>query len=151
MNASLALDLLIAALLCVTIGYSFVLYRRLASLRRSNAEMGRMVRKFSHSIERAQTGMLTMRSTGMEMSSALQERTDAARVVGDDLDVLTNAGNRLADRLDALVSESRAQVQSAGNQSGTVKWGGAKPGPRLAKVARSETEHELAETLRGAR
>ncbi len=153
MNASLALDILIAGLLVVTIGYSGVLYRRLAHLRRSNSEMNRLVRKFSHSIERAQLGLLSLKSTGAELSSTLQERTDAARLAGDDLGILTDAGNHLADRLDGLVSEGRTRARTGGHQ-GSQKLAqegrGAEPRVRPTEMARSETELELAEALREA-
>ncbi|MCH8110602.1 MAG: hypothetical protein IH905_01395 [Proteobacteria bacterium] len=151
MSPALILDIVIAVMLVVTIGYSVVLYRRLGVLRRSHDDMDKLVRKFAHSIERAQTGLLTLKTTTTEVSSVLVERTEAARAVSDDLGFLTTSADRLADRLDALVGEGRAQA-SVG-----VLQGGAPPGPQTpqsdlgtvgGKVDRSETERELMEALR---
>ena len=154
MSPALILDIVIAVMLVVTIGYSVVLYRRLGVLRRSHEDMEKLVRKFAYSIERAQTGLLTLKTASAELSSVLVERTEAARAVSDDLGFLTTSADRLADRLDALVGEGRAQA-SVG-----VLQGGASPGaqtrqgelgPGGGKADRSETERELMEALREAK
>ena len=51
MSFALILDIVIAVMLVVTIGYSVVLYRRLGVLRRSHDDMEKVVRKFAHSIK----------------------------------------------------------------------------------------------------
>ncbi len=154
MSPALILDAVIAVMLVVTIGYSVVLYRRLGVLRRSHADMAKLVRKFAFSIEQAQTGLLSLKSASTELSSVLVERTEAARAVSDDLGFLTTSADRLADRLDALVGEGRAQAGVGALQ------GGAAPGtqttqsnlaPGDGNVDRSETERELMEALREAK
>lgn len=154
MSPALILDIVIAVMLVVTIGYSVVLYRRLGVLRGSHDDMKKVVRKFSFSIERAQTGLLTLKTASTELSSVLAERTEAARAVSDDLGFLTTSADRLADRLDALVGEGRAQASVGVLQGGAAP--GAQPpqsdlGPDDGKVDRSETERELMEALREAK
>lgn len=154
MSPAVILDIVIAVMLVVTIGYSVVLYRRLGVLRSSQTDMDALVRNFAGSIERAQTGLLTLKTAGTELSSALAERTDAARAVNDDLGFLTNSAERLADRLDALVGEGRAQVGAGALQGGAMRSG---PAPQSglssqdSDADRSETERELMEALREAK
>lgn len=154
MSAALILDIVIAVMLMVTIAYSVLLYRRLGVLRQSRDDMDKVVRKFTSSIERGQTVLLTLKSASAEMSSVLVERTEAARAVSDDLGFLTTSADGLADRLDALVGEGRVQASVGGLQ------GGASPGlqapknasgPGDGKLGRSETERELMEALREAK
>ena len=77
MSPALILDIVIAVMLVVTIGYSVVLYRRLGVLRGSHDDMKKVVRKFSFSIERAQTGLPTLQAASTELSSVLAGRPDA--------------------------------------------------------------------------
>ncbi len=154
MNPALILDIVIAVMLVVTIGYSVVLYRRLGVLRRSHDDMEKVVRKFAHSIERAQTGLLTLKTASAELSSVLVERTEAARAVSDDLGFLTTSADRLADRLDALVGEGRAQA-SVGVLKDAAAPGAQTPqsdrDPGGGKIDQSETERELMQALREAK
>ena len=154
MSPSLILDIVIAVMLVVTIGYSVVLYRRLGVLRSTHDDMDKMMRKFAFSIERAQTGLLTLKTAGTELSSALAERTEAARAVSDDLGFLTTSADRLADRLDALVGEGRAQASVGALQNRAAvsaqTWQ-SDIAPEDEGVDRSETERELMEALREAK
>lgn len=151
MSPALILDMAIAVLLAVTIGYSVVLYRRLGVLRSSHDDMEKLVRKFAYSIERAQTGLLSLKTASTELSSVLVERTEAARAVGDDLGFLTTSADRLADRLDALVGQGRVQAGVGVFQDGAapgVQTAHGNLEPEGGTANRSETERELMEALR---
>ncbi len=144
MSFPLALDVVVAVLLAVTIGYCVVLYRRLNQLRASQGEMSSAVKGFGAATERAQAGLLTLKTTGTELSGVLQERIDEARALNDDLSVLTDSGNRLADRLDDSLREIRTQVDI---HAAELK-GGEGAG---SEALDSESERDLMEALRQAR
>ena len=81
MSFPLVLDATVAVLLAITIGYCVVLYWRLNQLRRSQGEMSSVMEGFGAATERAQTGLLTLKMAGAELSSALQDRIDQARTL----------------------------------------------------------------------
>jgi len=139
MNLSLAADFMVAALLAATIGYCVVLNRRLGALRGAQGEMKTMIAEFDRAIGAANIGIANLRQAGEAAGRDLEDRVGHARKLVDELNFLTESGNKLADR---LVAERPAQK------------------PRLieavveaapATAPRSEAERELLQALRRAR
>jgi hypothetical protein len=103
MTFSLVLDIVIAVLLVITIGYAMVLNRRLTGLRKDKAQLEKLAASFGEATLRAGQGTLVLRST----TGALQECIDKAEVLRDDLQFLLDRGTSAADRLEAVVRSSR--------------------------------------------
>ncbi len=128
MTFGLVLEGLVALLMVATIVFCFRLNRRLASLRGVQAEMKGLVASFVAATERAELGVARLRAAAEETGDTLQERLEGARAVVDELAFLSETGTRLAERLEAGVTDRRSRPEA----------------PTLA-------ERELIDTLRRAR
>jgi len=149
MEIPVLLDGAVAALLLITIGYCVVLYARLNEVRKSNTVMKSLVAEFSSATERAQAGLLSIKSTGSELSSALDERIDEARSLKGDLVYVTKVAQSLAERLDiALDENSKRQTTEQKRPAAKRKIGAASKA--LARAS-SESERELMSALQQAR
>lgn len=144
MPFSLALDVLVAVLLVITIGYAMVLNRRLGRLRRDKSELEKLAATFGQATARAEESIGNLKKT----ADALKGRIDNAQALRDDLAFLIDRGGSAADRLEETVRAAR-------------KEGGSRPRPGLKKPAaahgngkitpKSTAERELLKALQAAR
>ena len=167
MPMSIILDILVAVLLVVTIGYAVVLNKRLGSLRGDREELERLARGFIETTERAETGIGELRS----MTDILDERIKRAESLRDDLLFLMERGNSAADRLEVVVRDARDQDPVVGAKKtepqpaqpapdAAAKLGDANDAPRDLLVADqaeriatdevSDAERELLKALRSS-
>jgi hypothetical protein len=134
MNAEFLLEALVAALLVVTVGYCWQLNRRLGALRGAQAELGRLLQEFGRATRSADAAIVELKKASGETAQQLEERVRQARALCDELTVMTQAGNGLAERL-----ERGATRRTSANDAGP------------AHPARSESERELLAALRQTR
>ena len=125
MTFSLALELVVAVLLVVTIAYAVVLNRRLGALRSDKSELENVAASFGEATLRAGESITKLKTT----ADKLQERIDKAQSLRDDLVFLIERGGQAADRLEETVRAARKE--------GDI-------GPRVTPVAES-TEEEKGE------
>jgi methyl-accepting chemotaxis protein len=142
---SLALDILLAGLLAVTIAYAAVLNRRLKVLRDNKDELQKLAVMFGDSTVRAEQSIARLKATADELGG----RIDKAQSLRDDLAFLIERGGSAADRLEAGVRAARKQ---------TPKEAPAQPAhelkaePKKDKVQTdTDAERELLNALRSAR
>ena len=143
MNLSILADLLVAALLAATSGYCVVLNRRLGALRGAQGELKTMIAEFDRAIGSANASIANLRQAGEAAGKDLEERVASARTLVDELNFLTDSGNKLADR---LVAERPVQKPRLVEVPVDVEVGA----PAIA-APRSEAERELLQALRRAR
>ena len=98
MTAGLVLDGMIVLLLVPTVGFAFVLNRRLATLRRAQDEFRELLSGFNEATERAQTGVFQLKAAAGEVGGKLRDGVEKAGTAGDELSFLIDAGNRLLAR-----------------------------------------------------
>ncbi len=146
MTVGLLLDGLVAGLLATTIVYCFLLHRRLAVLRDAQAEMAELIMRFNAAADRAKSGVDDLKQATTAAGSDLQSEIRKARAMADELMVMAESGERLAERLEKGIGAAR--VQSATSRKGEAnQTSGATAGGR----ARSDAERELMQALRQAR
>ena len=134
MSVEFLLEIMVAALLVVTVGYCWQLNRRLGALRGAQGELGRLLHEFGRATQSAESAIAELKRASGETAGQLEDRVREARALRDELSVMTQAGNGLAERLERGASSRRpAEDQSAR--------------PRQ----RSESERELLAALRQAR
>jgi hypothetical protein len=97
------MDVIVALLLVVTIGYAIRLNKRLGMLRRDKAELEKLAATFADSTVRADESLGRLRSTADQM----QQQITLAQRLHDDLVFLLNRGEKAADRLEDVVRVSR--------------------------------------------
>lgn len=103
---SLILDMFVAVLLIVMIGYAFTLNKRLGTLRRDKGELQKLALSFGDATLRAEESTAQLRAT----IDVLQERIKKAESLRDDLVFLVERGNGTADTLEELVRTARDKV-----------------------------------------
>ena len=158
MTLSLVLDVLVAALLVVTISYAVVLNRRLKALRRDRDALERLAAGFGEATLRAGQSTLKLRST----ADALSECIDKGEALRNDLRFLLERGTATADRLEDGIRASRtgakaaagAKDESAGERRVPAPEG--KPARRTPQgegepQAASEAERQLFKALQSVR
>jgi len=101
---SLLLDGLIVTLLVAFIVFAVRLNRSLAGLREGKAELERLIREFGEATARAETGVKGLKRTADETGAGLQARIDKAKALQDELAIIVESGERLADRLASAAS-----------------------------------------------
>ena len=166
MPLSLILDLLLAILLIVTIGYAVSLNSRLGMLRRDKEELEKLASTFANATLRAEEGVGKLKNTAEQ----LQQRVDKAQSLRDDLVFLIDRGGSAADRLEDSVRTARKhgdispKLQAEGGKKAEMKTAqGAAPtqsaGSGRSSVeavsqaddTRAEAERELLKALQAAR
>ena len=103
---SLILDMFVAVLLIVMIGYAFTLNKRLGTLRRDKEELQKLALNFGDATIRAEESTVQLRAT----IDVLQEQIKRAESLREDLVFLVDRGNGTADTLEELVRTVRDKL-----------------------------------------
>ncbi len=134
----IVLETIVAILLIVTVVYCYVLNKRLATLRNSQDEMKQLLNDFAVAMQKAEISVAELRNASLEIGDKLNARVTAARALSDELNVMVNSGEDLANRLEHGLVGRKAEPKS------TVK-------ADIDGSSRSESERELLEALRRAK
>ena len=101
------LELVLLATLGVTGFYAVRLERALRVLRGDRAAVDELVAGFDASARNAGQGLDRLRDAAESAGREIARHVERAAALKDDLGYLTDRGNRLADRMDALVRAGR--------------------------------------------
>lgn len=135
------LEVLLAVLLALTVGYCFVLDRKLRALRQAQGSFESLLAEFTRATERAESSVTALRRACGELAAELDEKLETGRTLNDELTTITQSGNALADRIESGLLDRPREV-----------GGGERPEPREeAATGRSESERELMQALRASR
>lgn len=129
MDYSLIVDLFVAVLLVVTIGYAIVLNKRLGKLRRDKAKLEKLAATFGESTIRAEDSIEKLRNS----ADTLQDRMDKAQALRDDLAFLIDRGSQTADKLEDLVRATRDKPDASPRPVSEKANAGAKNGNGQSK------------------
>ena len=101
------LDIALIVLLAVTLFHAVRLERALGVLRRDRSALEELVAGFNASTRQAEQGIERLRAAADGAGRQIAKQVETATALKDDLMFLTERGERLADRLDALVRAGR--------------------------------------------
>lgn len=107
--AGLFLDILIMLLLSVTIGYCWILNRRIKVLQDSKSELAQLLGHFDESTQRASESIIALQTASKKIGENIQLRIDKANYVLDDLSFMIEKGNKLANQMEADIAIGRAK------------------------------------------
>jgi uncharacterized protein YhaN len=107
LTLSLALDVLIIVLLIATIIYAARLSLHLKKFRNARAEMDDVVKDLSRQINKADKAVNGLNTTVTNSSEELQLKMDNAKAMFDELDMVVQSGDALANRLEELAVRNR--------------------------------------------
>lgn len=133
-------DAVLAVLLVAAIIVSTIVYRRLGTIRDGQAELRALVDSLNTAVIDAQRSVGNLRQAAQEIEGRLDAKTAKAATIADELGMITEAGNNLADRIERGLTSGRAA------ESGR---GGAEP---VAETqASKKQQQEILAALREAR
>ena len=97
---SFAIDLIFVLLLVATIVFAFRLERRLAALRGTKEQLVAVIGELNAAAARAEAGIRGLKNAAETTGASLEERLTRARSLTDDLGVLVQSGQRVAQKLE---------------------------------------------------
>ena len=119
---SLGLDVLILICLVFTIYYALRLSRSLDNFRSYRKEFNRLIKELNKNIEKAGQAMDDMKFVSEHSGKQLQKTIEASKALADDLDLLGESGEKLAARLEKLMSKSRRIAQGLEDEPGAQEY-----------------------------
>jgi uncharacterized protein DUF6468 len=139
------LELVLVVLLAATLFHAVRLERALGVLKRDRAALQELMDGFNASTRQAEGGIERLRSAVDGAGQQIARQVDAALSLKDDLALLIDRGDRLADRLDALVRAGRPLAAEPPHLTVVANTGAGEP------RVRSQAERDLLKALRIAR
>jgi hypothetical protein len=140
------LEIALVILLAATLFHAVRLERALGVLRRDRVALQELIVGFNASTQQAEVGIERLRGAADGAGQQIAHQIDRAASLKDDLALLVERGDRLADRIDALVRAGRPlTVDQLPHLSVVTDAGPAEP------RARSQAERDLLKALRMAR
>lgn len=143
MDWSFALDIFVAGLLAVTIGFAAVLNHRLGKLRRDRDALEKTAVQFRQATAHAEESVGKMRVS----TDTLQETIDKAQSLFDDLTYLIDRGSTIADRIEREIRATRPHRQAAAAPSLSAAAQLRPNGSGTDVKPRSEAERDLLNAL----
>ena len=98
--SSLLIDGVLAVLLVAVIFVCFFVYRRLGTIKEGQAELRILVDQLNNAVVEAQRSVANLKQSAAEVEGRLQIETRKASSLADELGLITEAGNNLADRIE---------------------------------------------------
>ncbi len=108
---SIILDVLLLAGLGTMIFYCFKLSKSLDTFRQGREEFGRMVQELSENIIKAEGAIAGLKDTALSSGEDLQRVIDRSKGLIDELEIMNDAGDSLAERLEKLAEKNRIAAQ----------------------------------------
>lgn len=116
-------DGVVAALLAATIWFAFSLNRRLGAMRAQQEELARLVLSLNQATARAQEGIYELKTVSQTSAETLKGEIIKARALADELAIITEAGNNLADRIETGLLRAPMTAGASGGPSGNMPSG----------------------------
>lgn len=137
----LIVDGVLAALLVAAIVVSVIVYRRLSTIREGQEELRQLVDRLNVAVVDAQRSVGNIRQAALDAEEKLENRIKKANSIADELGMITEAGNNLADRIERGLTGGRT------SQSSAAEPAGMEDEPRASK----KQQQEILAALREAR
>ncbi|MEO0393623.1 MAG: DUF6468 domain-containing protein, partial [Pseudomonadota bacterium] len=131
---SLVLDLILVALLVAVLFHAIKLSRKITALRESRKEMDATIRQFFEASAKAELAIKNFQKSASDTSAKLDGDTKRAQLLSDELKLMIDSGNGLAERLETVVEAGRA-VPGYGTQPGLGGSVDDGPPPLAASLA----------------
>jgi Domain of unknown function (DUF6468) len=135
------LEIVLVVLLLATLVQALRLERALGALRRDRVALEGLIAGFNASTRQAEAGVERLKAAADGAGRQIERQVGVSSSLKDDLILLSERGDRLADRLDALVRAARPLAVDAA----------AVTSESLLVVERSDAERSLLHALRLAR
>lgn len=98
--SALMVDGILALLLLAAIVVCAFVYRRLGTIKEGQAELRVLVDQLNNAVVEAQRSVANLKQSAAEVEGRLQVEIRKANSLSDELGMITEAGNNLADRIE---------------------------------------------------
>lgn len=139
------LEIVLVMLLGATLFQAIRLERALGVMKRDKASFKSLVAGFNASTYQAESGIQQLRSAADGAGRNIESQLSKSTSLKDDLTFLTERGDRLADRLEALVRSAKSMTQERPPEPAPQKAGSLKQG------SRKNTGHDEQDVLNALR
>ncbi len=109
--STLMVDGILALLLLAVIIVCAFVYRRLGTIKEGQAELRVLVDQLNGAVVEAQRSVANLKQSAAEVEGRLQAEIRKANSLSDELGMITEAGNNLADRIERGLTGAGAQPQ----------------------------------------
>jgi hypothetical protein len=151
MTMGFMLDVLIAVLLVVTVAYCWRLNQRLSTLRQGREELAALVNQLTQATMRAEGSIGALKIAAKEATGGLEENIGTARALRDELALITETGNNLANRLETrLTGVGRGRAEPSVDLD-ALREERARPARTPRRDADQAAREHILNTLRQAR
>lgn len=123
MTLGLLLDLIIILLLGATIFYAARLSVHLKTFRQGRKDLERLIQELSGAIMRAEGALSGLKDTARGEGAELQKVVNDARTCIDELEIITQAGDSMANRLEGIASRNREIADTMKGQDTRPSFG----------------------------
>lgn len=123
---SFAFDILITCLLGATIFFAVKLSRHLDSFRSNRSNMENLIRELSNQITRAQEGISVLDELSSNRGDELRRSIAKAQALSDELQLMTESANSLAERLENMAVRNRAIIDEMDDKALGLVYPGVK-------------------------
>jgi ABC-type transporter Mla subunit MlaD len=152
---SLILDVIILGVLAATIFYARRLSRQITAMQADRKIFEKLIEAINNASARADAATKSLRDAAQQGGDRLQENINAARALSDELEIIVQAGDSLAERLEKLArrnaqapQESRSPRAEEPQAERRVTEKPRAEKPEAASPLRTRAEKELLEALR---
>lgn len=155
------LEILLIGLLAATLFHALRLERALGVLKRDRTALEELVAGFNGATRQAESGIERLRDAADGAGRHVARQVELGRTLKDDLQFLTERGEKLADRLDGLVRAGRGAATEARRPPPASTpapdmrypaYAAAEPAAEVQHMrVRSQAERDLLKALRLAR
>lgn len=114
----LAVNLILLVLLGLAVGGGYVLNRRLGIMRDGQQQMAQLIEQLNVATTNTKASVDGMRKVGEEANNTLAREIGRARALADELALITEAGDSLADRLEKRLSIVSTQIREIDGAAG---------------------------------
>lgn len=132
---------LIVLLLSITIGYCYILNRRIKILQDSRGELAKLLKHFDNSTKRASDSIVSLQAASKNIGDTIQHRIDKANYLIDDLAYMIDKGDKLANKMEAGFAVNRAQMRAGVDLKSSTSSGDPLKQRRKAQAEKRKEEY----------
>ncbi|MBI1214762.1 MAG: hypothetical protein GC185_02960 [Alphaproteobacteria bacterium] len=120
-HLGLILDVLILLALGATIFHAQRLSRQFNRMQADREAFEKLIAALNAAADRAEAAIAAFKETAGVSGDRLQERINAARAISDELEIMVQAGDNLAERLQSLAEQGGKSAAAAGPRFGRME------------------------------
>lgn len=139
---SLFFDVILLAAFAATIFFSLRLSRQFASMQADRKAFEALIQALGTAAGKSEAAVGALKTTAIESADILQEKINSGRDLAAELEIMIQAGDNLADRLQSAAEKgARARPDAVPSGDAPLKTADAPP-------VKSRAERELIEALK---